>query len=329
MLHLAVADIANDTRHWEIWVSPTNLAKKARVSRSTCCDWLWGAALDLGMLELIEDNREVVGAKGRRNVPSRFRFLMPAGLPRWSDRPDESNDSVRSADAGCARSADAEVPVCARSADAAARGERTQAARGDRAHNSKRDNSRGTQEPFASPPQATDDAGGYDAGLGDAAFGDQSPSSPVKPAKRDLLFEAVVEACGCGDWASFTAKERASINAAVKELRDVGATPEQARERVAEASAEWRNGRSVTPHALAKYWSRFGVWVEETKSGNRPAAPPPRSGVLATMDHNRGVIERAKRRFAEMEADEAATNGNGHAPTNGRVVVDTTGEVAR
>lgn len=69
LVHLAIADVVNDANGNEFWMSGSNLATKAKVSRSTVTATLRDL-LDRGFMVLIES-----GAEHRR--PSRFQFLMP------------------------------------------------------------------------------------------------------------------------------------------------------------------------------------------------------------------------------------------------------------
>jgi hypothetical protein len=83
--------------------------------------------------------------------------------------------------------------------------------------------------------------------------------------KKDLLFEAVAEACGIR-LDALTRSARGQLNAATKELRDIGATPEQ----VAGKAKAWRKqyeGATLTPTALTKHWAA----LEDASRPNRPS----------------------------------------------------------
>lgn len=69
LVHLAIADVVNDTHDNEFWMSGAKLAAKAKVSRHTVTDTLTDMQAR-GLMEMLES-----GAEHRR--PSRFRFLMP------------------------------------------------------------------------------------------------------------------------------------------------------------------------------------------------------------------------------------------------------------
>lgn len=73
-----------------------------------------------------------------------------------------------------------------------------------------------------------------------------------KPRKKDELFEAIAQACGI-DIKQLTGTSRGQLNKATKELRDIGATPDQ----VAGKAQAWRSqyeNASLTPTALVKHW---------------------------------------------------------------------------
>lgn len=78
LVHLAVADSANDQHGYELWMRQHWLADKARVSRRAVGDalaWL----VDNGLLELLEAGKDA----GKAN---RYRFLMPALEATWEPK---------------------------------------------------------------------------------------------------------------------------------------------------------------------------------------------------------------------------------------------------
>lgn len=75
-VHLAIADSANDQYGMELWMALGKLGRKARVSRSTTSE-IVAQMVEDGLLELVEQS------KGGRHRPSRYRFLMPAGIPQF------------------------------------------------------------------------------------------------------------------------------------------------------------------------------------------------------------------------------------------------------
>lgn len=70
LVHLAIADVVNDANENEFWMSTGNLAKKAKVARSTVSATLRDMVLR-HLLLLLE-------AGGPQRKPSRYRFNMPA-----------------------------------------------------------------------------------------------------------------------------------------------------------------------------------------------------------------------------------------------------------
>lgn len=67
LVHLAIADTANDQHYNELWMSQSTVAKKARTDRKTVNQALRILCQD-GMLTLLEEHR---------GKPSRFRFEFP------------------------------------------------------------------------------------------------------------------------------------------------------------------------------------------------------------------------------------------------------------
>lgn len=80
-----------------------------------------------------------------------------------------------------------------------------------------------------------------------------SKNSQKNPRERDVLFEAIVSACG-HRLNALTKSERGRINKAAKELRDVGATPETVRKAATKWQSVYPTAR-LTPTALAHHWS--------------------------------------------------------------------------
>lgn len=70
---------------------------------------------------------------------------------------------------------------------------------------------------------------------------------------RNLLFDSVVDVCGYGD-RKLTKNESGRVAVAVKQLKDVGATPEEVNLR-AESYLKMWPGMTLTPTALASNWS--------------------------------------------------------------------------
>lgn len=120
---------------------------------------------------------------------------------------------------------------------------------------------------------------------------DAPPQSPRPP---DLLFEAVTAACGI-DQRTLTASGRGPLNRALKEIREVGGTPDDVPRRAAEFRRRFPEA-SLTPSALAKHWgSLAGGQTRARSSGSPPVIGSPEWEAR----------ERAERERAERLAGEA------------------------
>lgn len=85
---------------------------------------------------------------------------------------------------------------------------------------------------------------------------EQAKEQQATLAKRDLVFEAVAEACGL-DWRNdLTESARGALNKAVERLRKVGATPEEVARRAGSYRRRWPNV-DLTPSALEKHWPQL------------------------------------------------------------------------
>ncbi|MBX6391150.1 MAG: helix-turn-helix domain-containing protein [Frankia sp.] len=84
-----------------------------------------------------------------------------------------------------------------------------------------------------------------------------APSAP-RSRQRDPLFEAVVEVCYGTDHQAITRTERSRVNRALKELREVGATPEDVYARAAEYRARSPD-YPLTPQTLTKLWTDLAI----------------------------------------------------------------------
>jgi hypothetical protein len=87
--------------------------------------------------------------------------------------------------------------------------------------------------------------------------------APKTARKSDPLWDAFVREMGN---APETQSERGAWNKAAKELRDVGATPEQVRQRCTEYRARWPK-TDLTPPALARHW---GALARPSPNGKHP-----------------------------------------------------------
>lgn len=85
--------------------------------------------------------------------------------------------------------------------------------------------------------------------------------SPEKPARKpDEVFEAVAEVCGI-DWHELTPSSRSVLGKSVKDLKLVGATPEEILNRA--LIYKQRFGVALTPTALAKHWPSLHVGLSD------------------------------------------------------------------
>jgi hypothetical protein len=80
---------------------------------------------------------------------------------------------------------------------------------------------------------------------------------PATPRQKDILFESVAECCGIA-LGSITRTSRGALNRAVKELREVDATPDQVANVAKAYKANYPNA-TLTPMALVKHWASFGT----------------------------------------------------------------------
>jgi hypothetical protein len=79
-------------------------------------------------------------------------------------------------------------------------------------------------------------------------------STTAAPRRRDELFETVAEVSGI-DWRGLTKSARGSLNAAVKQIREAGATPKD----VLIRAENWPYDVPITPPGLAKHWPALGA----------------------------------------------------------------------
>lgn len=97
-------------------------------------------------------------------------------------------------------------------------------------------------------------------------------SSPRGAAnEQDLIFEAVATVC-FGSFTGLTKDERGRVNAAVKQLKEVGATFDE----IARFEPRYRKaypGMALSPQALTTHWT-------ELKPKPQPSYPPMASGML-------------------------------------------------
>jgi DNA-binding transcriptional ArsR family regulator len=95
------------------------------------------------------------------------------------------------------------------------------------------------------------------------------------PAKKDELFEAVAAACGI-DWTNLTPSGRGPLNKAVKELRDIGVTPDQVGGRAAAYKKQYPDA-ALTPMALTKHWASLAAAKTASRKSIWETYDPPES----------------------------------------------------
>lgn len=104
-------------------------------------------------------------------------------------------------------------------------------------------------------------------GRGEVVGGDMAP----RAARQDDLWDAVMAGCNI-DVASIPQSARGAYNRAVGDLRKVGATPGEVRDRCAGFRMRWPNA-SLTPTALARRWAECAEQAAMTPrvNGNQAA----------------------------------------------------------
>lgn len=107
------------------------------------------------------------------------------------------------------------------------------------------------------PPRAGADARG--SGNRDQVSG-IAPLAPIR--ERDEIFDAVLTACQLAV-ADLTKASRGEVNAAVKQLKEVDATPGAVKVRAAKYRSRYPNS-TLTPSALVKHWAGLA-----NSNGNR------------------------------------------------------------
>lgn len=130
---------------------------------------------------------------------------------------------------------------------------------------------------------------------------------------RDELWDALTEALGA-DTGEVTESERARLNKCLRELRAVGATPEQVRERC----AAWQRLYNVpaNPQSLAGNWAALGGHAKNGAGRPRPQ-PHEARDLLAepplTPERRREVAERMAELVSRIGRD-APSDDNGTLP---------------
>lgn len=126
----------------------------------------------------------------------------------------------------------------------------------------------------------------------------QNPLAPApptrKPRRRDPIFDALVDACGL-DPGELTKSARGALNAAVKQLRDVDATPDEIATRGRRYRKQWPDA-TLTPTALAKNYAQLGTATRSSPSGGtRSRSGPPVFGSPEWEARERAQQQRAER----------------------------------
>lgn len=83
---------------------------------------------------------------------------------------------------------------------------------------------------------------------------DQGAGSTTAPRDRDAMWDGLIAACDITD-TEITKGQRGSLNAAVRDLRDIGADPDDIPRRAANYMLRFPNA-PLTPPALAKHWAQ-------------------------------------------------------------------------
>lgn len=99
-------------------------------------------------------------------------------------------------------------------------------------------------------------------------------SSEPAAREKDPIFDALCESCGINA-KELTEAARGPLNKACKDLKDVGATPDEIHRR-ANAYKTTFAGMNLTPNALSRHWavlSGVPIPVPEKQSGARIPAP--------------------------------------------------------
>jgi hypothetical protein len=88
VIHLALADVANDLHGYELWLTRAEIAAKSRCSRST---------VDRALHNMVGDRYlEVLEVGGGRGNPTRYRFTKPSQNGDVSEPVFDSLEATRS-----------------------------------------------------------------------------------------------------------------------------------------------------------------------------------------------------------------------------------------
>jgi len=98
-----------------------------------------------------------------------------------------------------------------------------------------------------------------------ARTGREPEGEPVAaaPRKTDELWDTMLSVCGI-DPTTLTRTARGQINKALKELREIGATPADLKAKAVAYRKTWP-GMSLTPTALVKHWAQLATKTDTKK----------------------------------------------------------------
>jgi hypothetical protein len=105
--------------------------------------------------------------------------------------------------------------------------------------------------------------------------------------KRDEIWDTFTR---CLDYSPETKNERGKWNAAVKQLRDAGATPAELEQRISAYRKRWPE-IAISPLAVANHW---GELAGAPSSGNGRPQPPPVNELPPQPERDPATLERAK-----------------------------------
>ena len=88
-------------------------------------------------------------------------------------------------------------------------------------------------------------------------------AKPKAPRPEDPLWNAMLAACGI-DGKTITKTGRGQVNAALKELREIGATPADIDAKAKVYRKTWPDA-SLTPSALVKHWAALATKAEQVR----------------------------------------------------------------
>lgn len=129
---------------------------------------------------------------------------------------------------------------------------------------------------------------------------------PAKVNGRDVIFDAIVTACG-GDLASLTPSYSAQVAKAKKEI--VGATPDVTADEIIRRTARYRaayRDAACTPLALAKHWPEFPLPRKAVDLYKEPG--PAWRGVLRAIGHENNWDEQTVNDYANGQWHHVPSN---------------------